>query len=394
MTPFTSPAEPENPRRSCGAGLPPCRRASARRLTLLLLTTVSLNAAGDGTVTNATSGKPQPNATVTLFQPSAQGPQFIDSVKTDAQGKFAITKEIPAGGAGPLLLQAVYGGVQYNKMLPPGTPTTGVEIPVFESTKKSGDAKVDQHMILLEPAANGIVQVSESYVFKNDGKTAWNDPDNGTLQFALPPGAQGKVEVNATSPGGLPIRKAPDPGPKPNTFKLDLPIKPGETRVDLQWSMPFSTPGVFEEKILTKGGLTRLVAPVGVTFKGGGLKDLGQEPQTKANIFSVDGPDIKFDVEGTGTLSGGAGQQDNSGGGGDNGAPGQPSLTMNLPKLYGMVNGSADITTSIVAVKWVLLTVFGMLAAGFVILYRKGNPLQPAAPDEPVMKVKNARGRR
>jgi hypothetical protein len=255
-------------------------------------------------------------------------------------------------------------------------------------------------MILLEPSPNGIVQVSESYVFKNDGKTAWNDPDNGTLQFALPAAAQGKVEVNAVSPGGLPIRKSPDPGPKPNTFKLDLPIKPGETRVDLQWSMPFNTPGIFEEKVLTKGGLTRLVAPVGVTFKGGGLKDLGQEPQSKANIFSVDGPDIKFDVEGTGTLSAGAGAPaDNSGG--DSGGAGQPSLTMNLPKLYGLVNGSADILTSIDAVKWVLLSVFGMLAAGFVILYRKGNPLQTAAPNEPVAKAgdpvarltKNARGR-
>ncbi len=51
--------------------------------------------------------------------PSQQGPQFIDSVKTDAQGKFEITKPIPPGGAGPLLLQAVYGGVQYNQMLPP-----------------------------------------------------------------------------------------------------------------------------------------------------------------------------------------------------------------------------------------------------------------------------------
>ena len=95
----------------------------------------SPSAAVDGMVTNSTTGKPQAGATVTLFQPTEQGPQFIDSVKTDAQGKFQITKEVPAGGAGPLLLQAVYGGVQYNKMLPPGTPTTGVEIPVFESSK-------------------------------------------------------------------------------------------------------------------------------------------------------------------------------------------------------------------------------------------------------------------
>ena len=347
------------------------RRAKRSALPFLaVLLSMPVLAAVDGTVTNGSTGKPQAGATVTLFQPTSQGPQFIDSVKTDAQGKFQITKDVPAGGAGPLLLQAVFGGVQYNKMLPPGTPTSGVDIPVFESAKRQGDAKVDQHMILLEPASGGTVQVSESYVFQNTGKTTWNDPDNGTLQFSLPPGAQGKVEINALAPGGLPIRKAPDPGPKPNTFKLDFPIKPGESRVDLQWSMPFNTPGVFEEHVLTKGGQTRLVAPVGVTFKGGDLKNLGQEPRTKATIYGAEGPDIKFDVQGTGSLNDTA-APDSASGGGD--AAGQPALSMDLPKLYGLANGSADIMTTMSAVKWLLLSILGMLATGFILLYRKGN---------------------
>lgn len=337
--------------------------------------TALAQAAVDGVVVNSTSGKPQPGATVTLFQPTSQGPQFIDSVKTDAQGKFQITKEV-AAGPGPLLLQAVYAGVQYNKMLPPGTPTSGVEIPVFEASKKPGGAKIDQHMILLEPSPDGNVQVSESYVFKNDGNTTWNDPDNGTLQFALPPLAQGKVEVNALAPGGLPVRKAPDPGSKPNTFKLDFPIKPGESRVDLQWSMPFRSPGVFENRILTKGGNTRVIAPVGVTFKGDGLQNLGQEPRTQATIWGVTGPDLKFTVEGTGTLS----DASAGGQGGQSTGSGQPSLAMNLPKLYGMASGASDIVTAMLAVKWLLLSVLGMLVLGFVILYRKGNPIQSADP--------------
>lgn len=369
-----------------------------RRILVALLCATALQAAlyaaVDGVVVNSTSGRPQGGATVTLFQPTQQGPQFIDSVKTDAQGKFQITKEVPAGGAGPLLLQAVYAGVQYNKMLPPGTPTSGVEIPVFESSKRPGDAKIDQHMILLEPGSDGNLQVSESYVFKNGGKTTFNDPDNGTLQFSLPAAANGKVEVNALAPGGLPIRKSPDPGPKPNTFKLDFPIKPGESRVDLQWSIPFATPGVFEDRILTKGGLTRLVAPVGVTFKGDGLQNLGQEPRTQATIFGVEGPDLKFRVEGTGSLNGPGGDSSaNSGGGGGDAGNGGPALAMNLPKLYGLASGSVNAITAMIAVKWVLLSVLGMLAAGFVILYRKGNPLQSAEPEPAPKASKNARGR-
>jgi hypothetical protein len=51
---------------------------------------------------------------------------------------------------------------------------------------------------------------------------------------------------------------------------------------------------------------------------------------------------------------------------------------MALPKLYGLASGSADAIAEMLAVKWILLSVLGMLAAGFVILYRKGNPLQTA----------------
>jgi hypothetical protein len=353
-----------------------------KKILLAPFVLTSLALAGvDGVVTNATSGQPAAGATVTLFQTSQQGPQFLNSVKTDAQGKFTFTEDVaPGRGGGPLLLQAVYGGVQYNKMLTPGSPTTAVAIPVFESTKKPGEAKIDQHMILLEPSADGILTVSESYVFRNEGKTTWNDPDSGTLQFALPPAAQGKVEVNALAPGGMPLRKAPDPGPKPNTFKLDFPIKPGESRVDLQWTMPFQVPGVFEDQILTKGGLTRIIAPVGVTFKGDGLKDLGQEPRTKATIWGVEGPAIQFRVEGTGSLSEGAG------GGGDAENNGQPALTQNLPKLYGLTIGSSALWTTVSAVKWVLLSVFFMLGVGFVLLYRKSATLSEKAPT-------NARGR-
>ena len=152
----------------------------------------------------------------------------------------------------------------------------------------------------------------------------------------------------------------------------------------MQWAMPFNTPGVFEEHILTKGGETRLVAPVGVTFKGGDLKSMGQEPRTKATIYSTDGPDVKFDVQGTGSLNGGAGDSSAGGGagggaggsGGDAPAPGQPALAMDLPKLYGLANGSADLLTTVMAVKWVLLSVIGMLATGFILLYRKGSPAE------------------
>jgi hypothetical protein len=342
-------------------------RVRIRLAFVLFAVTAAANAAVDGTVSNATTDKPQPGATVTLFQPTQQGPQFIDSVKTDAQGKFSITKEIPAGGAGPLLLQAVYSGVQYNKMLPPGTPTTGVEVPVYESSKQPGSAKIAQHIMLLEPSGT-ILGVAESYVFENDGKTTWNNPATGTLQFTLPLAAEGKVEVNVLAPGGLPIRRAPDPAGKPNTFKLDFPIKPGQSEVRMEWSVPF-TGGAFDGATIAKGAPDlKLLAPVGVTVKGDGVASLGQEPTTGATIYNIAGDQYHIDVEGTGALQSAAGSQS---GDEDNGSP---KVSENMPKLYGLTLATGDPIAPILAVKWILASVLGMLAIGFALLYRKGNP--------------------
>jgi hypothetical protein len=243
-----------------------------------------------------------------------------------------------------------------------------------------GEAKIDQHMMVLEPAPNGNLQVTESYIFTNAGKTTWNDPDRGTLQFALPAAANGKVEVNVLAPGGLPIRRAADPGTKPNTFKLDFPIKPGESRVDLSWGMPFTSPGEFQEQVLAKAAATRLVAPVGVTFSGDGITQLGQEPTTKAMIYNVAGPDIQVKVEGTGLFRDPS-QDAGAGGGGGDANNGSPGVSENLPKLYGLLLGNANLGESMLAVKWILATVLGMLALGFALLYRKGDPMA-AAPGE------------
>jgi hypothetical protein len=340
-----------------------------KAFTLILLLSAAAHAAIDGIVTNGATGKPQQGSTVTLFQTTQQGPQNLGSIKTDAAGKFLFTQDVQAGvGGGPLLLQAVFDGVQYNKTLPPGVPTTGVEIPVFPSTKSQGGAKLQQHFFVLEPSPDGNLQVTEGYVYQNEGKTTWNDPDRGTLQFELPAAAQDKMEVNVRAPGGLPIRRAPDPLGKAHQFKLDFPIKPGESSVEITWAMPFQSPGVFEDHLLAKADMVRVVAPTGVDFKGDGLTLLGQEPTSKANIYSLAGPEVKIQVTGTGLFNAPDDQGNGSGSG--------QNLSENLPKLYGLLTANSSFFDSVGAVKWILVTVLGMLALGFVLLYRKGDPLE------------------
>ena len=122
---------------------------------------------------------------------------------------------------------------------------------------------------MLEPSPDGTMQVNEGFIYKNDGKTTWNDPDRGTLQFELPAAAQGKVEVNVLAPGGLPIRRAPDPLGKPNTVQSRFSdqarrIARGPRVVHaLQHARAF-----LKITYCRKAALIRMVAPTGVKFKG------------------------------------------------------------------------------------------------------------------------------
>ena len=179
----------------------------------------------------STTGKPQAGATVALYKLGTQiGLELIDQAKSDAQGNFTIN-QTPQG---PHLIRTAFDGVTYNHMLPPGRPTTGIAIEVYNASKQPGAAKVAKHMILFEPGG-GQVAVNETYLFKNDGKTAWNDPDGGTLKFFLPAGAS-KPEVKATAPGGMPLGAPVNKTAKPDVLAVDFAIKPGDTRIDVSYT--------------------------------------------------------------------------------------------------------------------------------------------------------------
>ena len=319
-------------------------RAVFRRVAPWLLCFPSF-AAVDGIVINGTTGKPQPNTIVSLVQPGQAGMQTLASVKSDAQGKFRIEKDAP----GPRLLQALYQGVPYNKMLMPGTPSSGLEVDVYDSSAKAGVAKVSQHFIVLQPGATEL-HVSEGILYQADQKLTYNDPSNGTLRFYLPPEVKGEATVTVNSPGGMPIQRPAEKTSQPNVYKVSYPIRPGETRFDLNYIVPASTPLTFSSKILHSEGVSDLVAPTGVTLKGDNLEFVGQEPKTQASIYRIKAASYKVEVEGTGSL-----QQPETPADEENGAP---TIEQVKPRIYDKLY-------------WILGIAFAILGLGSYLLHRK-----------------------
>jgi hypothetical protein len=315
-------------------------------------------------VTNQTTGKPQSGATVALYKVATRtGPELVDQAKSDAEGKFSINQT--AQGPGPALIRTAFDGVTYNHMLPPGSPTTGLAIEVFNASKQPGGAKVEKHMILFEPAA-GQLAVSETFLFKNEGKTAWNDPDVGTLKFFLPSGA-GKPDARATAPGGMPLGAPIVKTARPDIFAVDFAIKPGDTRIDVAYTMPYTEGADLAGKVVSHDENTYLIVPNGITLKGDGLNDLGAEPRSQAHIFGLTGAAYRVQLTGEVAAAPAAAAGGDQGGEADDSGP-------RIEQIMPRVNTK---TVSI------LIVALGILALGFALLYRASPVGQASRPVHP-----------
>ena len=211
-----------------------------------------------GKVVSKTSGSPLSGASVRI-KGSDQG------TVTDAQGKFSINQA--PSGQGPSMLRVEQDGVTYNHIMPPGSPTADIGISIYDASKKPGAAAVSKHMLLFEPNG-GQLTVNETFLYKNDGKTTWSDPQNGTLRFFLPKEANGTVDVKGSAPDGMPVPVPTEKSSQPDIYVAKFEIKPGETR--LRTHPQITVPGL---KDLVDGifGKPFVRSPYAVHVLGNGL---------------------------------------------------------------------------------------------------------------------------
>lgn len=305
----------------------------------------------DGVVLNGTLMRPQPGVEISLVQPSQQGMKPLGKTVSDQQGKFKIDAVILPG---PGLLQSTYQGATYNQIITPGMPTSGVEVMVFESTNKAGTAKVAQHLIVMEPTADQI-KISELFIMSNKTTMTYHDTAAGSAQFFLPEGSAESAKAIITAPGGMPVPRPASQTAKAGIYKVDYPLKPGDTRIEVTYTTPAAQK--FSGKIAASDAPTRIVTPATVTLTGDGIETLGQEPQTQAHLYNISALNYNVLIDGTGALNlgeptGNPSQQEAE----DNGAP---KIEVASARIYSRLG-------------WVLGLAFGILALGGVALYRRG----------------------
>jgi hypothetical protein len=318
----------------------------SKNFLIFLIACAPAMAAITGTVVNRTTGQPAAGATVSVLRMGQSGPEPAGDVKADGQGNFRVDGAVQ----GPTLVRVTVDGVTYNKMITPGAPSEGITLDVFNSSKEKGDSKVTKHMILMEPTGSEVV-INEAYIVSNNGKTAWNDEANGTIHFFVSPDVKGNIQVNATPPAGMPLQSPPQKTKEPGVYKINFAMRPGDTRVDLTYSVPYTEGAPFKGKIVSGDENTYLIVPNGVTLKGDNLNDLGQEPRTQAHLYGLKG--TSYEVQLAGTVSPRNSEATPDAGNND----GQPPVQQILPRINRQ-------TTVIMALA------LGILGLGFVLLYR------------------------
>lgn len=336
-------------------------KTAFRACAVLLLASSGVFAAIDGTVVNRTTGKPQVGVGITLVKPGQQGMQTLGTTVSDASGHYVFEKDQPGGG--PQLLQATYKGVNYNKLMTPNIPTSNVELDIYEATNSPAVAHVAQQMIVLEPNASQVA-VSETVIVQNGTKTTYNNDELGGLRFYLPPAANGQVRINAQGPQGMPLPRPAEKTREDDVFKVNFPIKPGETEFEMNYVLPVGSPMTFHGRVVDIKGMPagplRLIAPPGVTLAGNDIQTVGTEPKTQATIYNVVASgNFSVNVTGTGSLHNGddaTAQQDSD----------APQVTEGKPQIYAHLN-------------WLAALAFSILGVGLVILYRASSQTEPRA---------------
>ncbi|MDP9269022.1 MAG: carboxypeptidase-like regulatory domain-containing protein [Acidobacteriota bacterium] len=341
------------------------------------MTLATLAAAADitGTVTNRTSNQPAARADVILLK-LAQGMEEAARTKTDSQGRYRLTLD---DANAPHLIRVVYQDATYHKAAPPGV--TSADIDVYDAAAKVPGVRLSMNIVRLEPQP-GQLNVMELYVVKNESKPPRTQMSDRTFEFTLPPDAKIDTAIVA-SPSGMPVNGSPIPGKKAGEYGFMFALRPGETRFQVGYHVPYS--GSAQWKPPITGPLEHFVVmvPKSVTFTPAdpalysAMDDASAVVRVATNVDPKQ--NLAFSISGTGTISESEGAGAGAGASGAGGAEGggaQPANGRELPG--GGLGKPIDAPNPLEKYIWWILGGFiVLLAAGAWFFYQ-----QPAAPDE------------
>ncbi len=361
--------------------------------TALLLSTAALAANLTGIVTDRTTGKPSAGDTIAVIN-TAQGMDEIAHATTTSTGSFSVA--VPDGGQ--ILLHITHTGAEYFKSVPPGSAS--VDIDVYDSAAKitgiTGEALVLRAET--DPAGHTL-NVTENFFLQNASAPPRTQYGGNTFDFYLPKGAA-IVESLANAPDGLPTNvKVVPVDEAAGHYAFTFPIRPGETRLQIAYSLPYSGRQPFSIKLSVPTGDVAVMLPKTMQFQPTTpFQPISPDPNSQA--FDAHSPPfaqpVQFFLSGTGQLpqeSGTAEGPSQPGAGPDQSTTAASQSTSASDTRPGGGLGTPidpeDANDPWSKYKWWILGLLGLaLAAGAGFMLKSGQPTPavatavPAAADQ------------
>ncbi|MGC1872938.1 MAG: carboxypeptidase regulatory-like domain-containing protein [Acidobacteriaceae bacterium] len=278
----------------------------AKVVTLPLLCAVFVLIAGgsavmaapiSGTVTNQTTKKPSAGDSVELMR---LGMDVAAKTTTDAQGHFTLDV---TDGAPMHLLRVIHDKATYFRPVPAGTSTVNVD--VYDVAEKVAGVSTEADVARIEASPSGL-SVIENFFVKNASSPPRTQFGPRAYEIYLPKNAQ-VVAAAAQGPGSMPVQTPPTPLGTPGDYAFVYPLRPGETRFQVSYQMPYSGSFQFHPRVAAPVDNLAIILPKSVQFAGtpvGAFQPIDEDVKVQTYLARNVTPESKlaFTVSGTGLL--------------------------------------------------------------------------------------------
>ena len=365
------------------------RRERVGQLLLLALFSASAFAQNvSGIVTNGTTGKPASNVEVTLLT-LANGMSESGSTKTDAQGHYSMPM---ANSGGPHLVRATYEGANYFTMVPPGMSQGNISI--YDGAKKLDGIAGTVDVMKLQSDGNTL-QVTELWAVNNTSNPPRSLTADNSFEIVLPDGAQ-IDEGSAQGPNGQPIQSSPIPLKAKNHYAFNFALKPGETRFQVTYHLPYSGSASISPALLMPYEHFVVMVPSSMKLdlkNPAQFQPMADQPGSTVQVARAaqPGQDVSFKVSGTGAITDNSQQPQ-----GDQGAMG---AQQGDSRPGGGLGPPIDAPDALATYRWPLLAVLLVVLFGvaYLALSRTSGRapvtaegVSVAIPDEPARSISPA----
>lgn len=278
----------------------PSRRLAAAAVILAALTSAAVAESITGTVTNKTNNKPSAGDEVVLIR-LAQGMQESTRTTTDSKGRF--TLNVPDEGVH--LVRVTHEKANYFRPAPPGTQS--IEVDVYDVLAKVPGVTSEADVMRIQTdESSKALKIVENFFIKNDSNPPKTQYGDRPFEFYLPAGAV--VEGSAAlGPGGMPVQASPMPLGDPGHFAFMFPIRPGETRFQITYHIPYDGSLKLAPKPVLATDTVAIMMPKSMTFKAGAsapyspvTEEMTAQTYVARNVSSTQS--LEFTVSGTGQL--------------------------------------------------------------------------------------------